>query len=41
MLNEAEATLPVKAVSGPYYKWKDLRDYYMSKLDGFSTKFTE
>lgn len=41
MLNEAEATLPVKAVSGPYYKWKDLRDYYMSKLDAFSTKFTE
>ncbi len=41
MLNEDEVTLPVKPVSGPYYKWKDLRDYYMSKLDGFSTKFKE
>lgn len=41
LLNEAEATLPVKAVSGPYYRWKDLRDHYMKKLDGFSTRFTE
>lgn len=41
MLNEEEATLPVKPVSGPYYRWSDLRDLYMSKLDGFATKFTE
>lgn len=41
LLNEQEATLPVKAVSGPYYRWKDLRDLYMSKLDGFSSRFTE
>ncbi len=41
MLNEAEAKLPVEPVSGCYYRWKDLRDYYMAKLDGFSTKFAE
>lgn len=41
LLNEQEVTLPVKAVSGPYYRWKDLRDLYMSKLDGFSSRFTE
>lgn len=32
LLNEKEATLPVKAVSGPYYKWADLRAYYKEKL---------
>lgn len=41
MLNEAEATLPVKAVSGPYYRWSDLRDHYMKKLDSFPTRFKE
>ncbi|MCM1355805.1 MAG: hypothetical protein NC212_05295 [Staphylococcus sp.] len=41
LLNEDEATLPVKAVSGPYYRWKDLRDYYQAKLDAFPTKFAE
>lgn len=39
LLNEEEATLPLKAVSGPYYRWKDMRDLYMSKLDGFSARF--
>jgi len=39
LLNEEEAKLPVKPVSGPYYRWKDLRDYYTAKLDAFSTKF--
>lgn len=41
MLNEAEATLPGDAVEGNYYRWKDLRDYYVDKLDSFSTKFEE
>lgn len=41
LLNEKEVTLPVKPVSGPYYRWKDLRNHYMSKLDGFSTSFSE
>jgi len=41
MLNEKEAKLPIAPTTGNYYKWKDLRDYYMAKLDGFSTKFIE
>ncbi len=32
LLNEHEATLPVKAVSGPYYRWSDVRDCYRQKL---------
>ncbi|MCR5131819.1 MAG: histidine phosphatase family protein [Prevotella sp.] len=35
LLNENEATLPLKAVSGPYYKWSDFRAYFMKKLDSF------
>ena len=35
MLNENEATLPLKAVSGPYYRWKDFRDFYIKKLDAY------
>lgn len=34
LLNEAEAKLPVEPVSGPYYRWTDLRNYYLDKLDG-------
>lgn len=41
LLNEEEARLPVKPVSGPYYRWADLRAYYMDKLDGFASKFSE
>lgn len=29
LLNEREATLPGTPVSGPYYKWSDLREYYL------------
>lgn len=32
LLNEREATLPGTPVSGPYYKWSDLREYYLDKL---------
>jgi hypothetical protein len=35
LLNEDEATLPLKAVQGPYYRWSDFRDYYLKKLDSF------
>ncbi len=41
LLNEKEARLPVKPVNGVYYKWTDLRDYYMAKLDGFTTRYEE
>ena len=33
LLNENEATLPIKAYTGPYYKWKDVREY-MTKILG-------
>lgn len=33
LLNETEATLPVTPVSGKYYRWSDLRQYYLDKLD--------
>ena len=33
LLNEREATLPVKTDCAPYYRWNDVRDYYMDKLD--------
>ena len=33
LLNEAEATLPVTPVTGNYYRWTDLRNYYLNKLD--------
>ena len=32
MLNENEVTLPVKPVKGKYYRWTELRDYYLDKL---------
>ncbi len=35
LLNEREATLPVKTKQFPYYKWKDLRKYYTDKLQWF------
>ena len=41
MLNEEEVTLPLTPVSGPYYRWSDLRARYMDKLDSFSTRFSE
>lgn len=33
--NEREAKLPMKAVSGPYYRWDDVKGYYLKKLDGY------
>ena len=33
LLNEREVALPVKAFSGPYYRWTDLRSYYLRKLE--------
>ena len=33
LLNDVEAHLPaLKSVSGPYYSWKDVRKYFLSKL---------
>ena len=35
LLNEKEATLPIETDQFPYYKWEDLRAYYLKKLDDF------
>ena len=35
MLNEREQTLPVPTDNHPYYRWADLRAYYLKKLADF------
>ena len=32
MHNETEMHLPLKAVAGPYYRWKDVRKFYMDYM---------
>ncbi len=32
LLNENEAKLPVDTVEESYYRWSDVRDYYLKKL---------
>lgn len=39
LLNEKEATLPIETDQYPYYKWEDLRKYYMQKLDSYGELF--
>ena len=38
LLNEKEATLPVPTDQYPYYKWDDLRAYYVQRLKEFEGK---
>ena len=38
LLNEKEATLPVPTDQYPYYKWEDLRAYYVKRLKEFEGK---
>lgn len=33
--NEREARLPLKSDIAPYYRWKDVRAFYLSKLDAY------
>ena len=35
LLNEREMSMPVPSDTHPYYKWSDLRKYYVEKLDKF------
>ncbi len=35
LLNENEARLPLTPVEGPYYKWKDFKEYFNNKLNAF------
>ena len=38
LLNEREQRLPVQTDSYPYYRWADLRAYYLKKLAGFDAQ---
>lgn len=38
LLNEREMTLPVKTDQWPYYRWQDLRKYYLDKIERFSSR---
>jgi hypothetical protein len=38
LLNEREITLPATPVSGPYYRWADLRQYYLDKIRKFEER---
>jgi len=35
LLNENEVQLPLKNHHGPYYLWRDFREYYLKKLDAY------
>ena len=35
LLNENEATLPIKSNTTPYYKWSEVRQYYLNKINAF------
>jgi hypothetical protein len=38
LLNERETRLPIATTQWPYYKWEELRDYYLKKLKTFETR---
>ena len=38
LLNEREATLPIPTDCAPYYHWKDVRNYYLNKLNAYEKK---
>ncbi len=35
LLNEEEQTIPVKSDIAPFYRWKDVKEYYRAKLDSW------
>ena len=35
LLNERETYLPAQTDNWPYYKWQDLRQYYLNKIEAF------
>lgn len=40
LLNEEEATLPLTPVTGPYYRWTDVRQYYLKKISEYEATLT-
>lgn len=35
LLNEEEQTIPVQSDIAPFYRWKDVKEYYRAKLDSW------
>ena len=35
LLNENETTLPISSSLAPYYKWSEVREYYLKKLENY------
>lgn len=33
LVNEREVTMPASPVTGPYYRWSDLKNHYLSKIN--------
>ena len=40
LLNERETYLPTETDNWPYYKWQDLRQYYLNKIEAFEKNRT-
>lgn len=38
LLNENEATLPLKSDKAPYYHWSDFREHYLQMLDDYKAR---
>lgn len=38
LLNEHEARLPISSDIEPYYRWSDLKSYYITKLDKYDNQ---
>jgi multiple inositol-polyphosphate phosphatase/2,3-bisphosphoglycerate 3-phosphatase len=41
LLNEQEATLPIRTTTWPYYRWSDLDAYYKSLLHGLKVDLSQ
>ena len=41
LLNENEATLPLKSSMEPYYRWSDFKVYFLDKLEAYEGKRNE
>lgn len=39
LINEEEVAMPATPVTGPYYRWNDLKNLYLNKLISFTEKF--
>ena len=35
LLNESEARLPIPSKTAPYYRWSEVRDFYLNKLNSY------